>query len=234
MIITIDGPVASGKSSVARELAKRLNIYYLHTGLFYRAIAYIIRERLSKERGHEISDADLVTHMQAITPEQLAFVKELAYDYDGEQGHVFFQGQDITEHLHGSVLDHSASIVSANEHVRASVLDAQRSVASEHDIVADGRDCGSVVFPDAEHKFFLTASVVVRAQRLILDERRQVADADLEKVKQEIEVRDRRDKERAIAPLIIPDKAIVIDSSKLSFSQTIDRFLSHIENIFAA
>lgn len=218
MIITIDGPVASGKSSVAKVLAKELNIYYLYTGLLYRAVAYLLKG-----------------HFEAITPERLTFIKDLSYDYGKDAGedrpYLFYQKEEITQHLYDAKLDQPASIVSVNKHVRDALLDLQRDVAKRYDIIADGRDCGTVVFPQAEHKFYLTASPQVRAQRLMLDEKRGVMERDLEKVKAELEERDKRDREREVAPLTIPQGATIIDNSELTLQQTIDAFLRALPRI---
>ena len=221
MIITIDGPAASGKSTVSKVLAKELNIYYLYTGLLYRAVAYILIERLKKK--------DL---SEGVEPDELGFIRDLFYDYGaGEDGHrpyVFFGKEDITGYLHDSSLEQPTSIVSANKHVREVLLGVQREVAERYDIVADGRDCGSVVFPNAEHKFYLTAGLQVRAERMMLDESRGALEKELEKVKASLEERDRRDKERAVAPLTIPEGAVIIDNSNLSLSQTVNKFLRHL------
>jgi len=226
MIITIDGPVASGKSSVAKAIAKELEIYYLYTGLLYRAVAYVLKEDCKDGENFE-------EFFKKITPEQLAFIKDIAYDYGKDdtesRPYIFYKDQEITEKLYSSSLSQPASVVSANKNVRDLLLDLQRDVAKRYDIVADGRDCGSVLFPDADHKFYLTASTEIRAQRLLLDERRGAMGESLEKVKAEVEERDRRDQEREIAPLTIPEGATVVDNSQITLQETIKRFLDHIK-----
>lgn len=230
MIITIDGPVASGKSSVAKALAKELDMYYLYTGLLYRAVAYL----LIKEKGEDFA--------QELSPEGLEFVKDLSYDYgkNGEPArpYIFYKNEEITKHLYDRSLEQSASIVSANENVRAALLETQRNIAKKYDIVADGRDCGSVVFPEADYKFYLTADADTRAKRLLLDEKRSNLDRSiqpekkallLKTVKEELERRDKRDRERDVAPLVISEGAIVIDNSKFSQRETINKFLACIK-----
>jgi CMP/dCMP kinase len=219
MVITIDGPVASGKSSVAQELANRLNFYYLNTGLLYRSIAYI----LSTVK-HKILDASSV---QLLTADDLTFVQHLIYKYSNSKPHVLFDGQDITSALYAAHMDQGASIVSAGPAVRQALLQLQRSIARKHDLVADGRDCGSVIFPQAEIKFFLTADVDVRAHRLYNDPRRNVTQTFYD-IKTSLIQRDERDRTRAIAPLVIPNDAIVIDNSALTFDQTVDIFMREI------
>ena len=108
------------------------------------------------------------------------------------------------------------------------MIGLQRDIAHNYDLVADGRDCGSVVFPDADYKFFLTANLDVRARRVLADEMRLNKDISLEEVKKELEVRDQRDRERKVAPLTVPDNAIIIDNSNMSREETIKEFLRFI------
>jgi cytidylate kinase len=219
MVITIDGPVASGKSSVAQELANRLNFYYLNTGLLYRSIAYI----LSTVK-HKVLEVEPV---RLLTIDDLSFVQDLIYEYSNGKPHIFYDGQEITSALYAARMDQGASIVSACPVVRQALLSLQRSIAQKHDLVADGRDCGSVIFPQAEIKFFLTADVDVRAHRLYNDPRRNVTQT-FDDIKTSLIQRDERDRTRAIAPLVIPNDAIVIDNSALTFDQTVDIFMREI------
>src|SRR5271157_5319036 len=159
MIITIDGPAASGKSSVAKDLAKKLGFYYLNTGLLYRAVAYI----LMQQKGS----------LDTILPQDLEFINQLTYRYHDNVPTVLYEGNDITPMLFSASLEQGASIVSSNKAVRDALLAFQRRIAQEHDVIADGRDCGSVVFPNAEYKFFLTADVDARTQRLMNDAMRK-------------------------------------------------------------
>ena len=207
MIITIDGPVASGKSVVAKHLAERLGWYYLSTGMLYRALAHLLVERsgYNEDQLESPSGADLDTYLNP---------SRLIYFFSKEKGFgVSFDGVDITPVLKGDAIDRHASITSANKLVREKLLGFQRKFAETHDLVAEGRDCGSVVFPNAELKFFLTAEPKIRAERL----RRwyeQKGDArSLESVLEELVERDERDSSRDIAPLTVPKGAIMVDSS---------------------
>jgi len=235
MIITIDGPVASGKSSVAKTLARELNIYYLYTGLLYRAVAYIFLTELKNKQKYKdevITNEVFESNFKVLDSEGLSWIKKICYDYGKNEAenrpYIFYNDQDITQNLYDGSLDQLASIVSVNKNVREFLLDLQRDIGKRYDIVADGRDCGSVVFPDADYKFYLTAKSGVRAQRLMLDETRGKTEKDLSKVKEELEQRDKRDSEREVAPLTIPENAIVIDNSNLTLEETIDKFLERL------
>lgn len=221
MIITIDGPVASGKSSVAKEIGTKLGLFYLNTGLLYRAVAYILvhefRKTINWELPFEISE------------QELNFINEIVYEFVSGEPHVLFKGKDITAFLSDASYDQIASVVSACKTVREKLLPVQRSIGEKYNIIADGRDCGTVVFPKADYKFFLTASVDARVKRVLDDPKRKVLDASYDKVKNEIEVRDSRDWERTVAPLQIAQDAIMIDSSNLDFAQTVQAILMHIK-----
>lgn len=208
MVITIDGPVASGKSSTAKILAQKLNFFYLYTGLLYRAVAYIL---------------------QTNPDNNFEFIKDIRYEHINKEPRIFFKDCDITDHLFNKNLDQPASIISANANVRSMLLDLQRNVAKKYDIVAEGRDCGTVVFPDAAHKFYFTASLDVRAHRVINDARRKSSDMSLEEAKREVQERDERDSKREIAPLKKPKDAIEIDTSELSVEETASVCLSKIK-----
>lgn len=221
MIITIDGPVASGKSTIAKELGKRLGLFYLNTGLLYRAVAYILVHELRKTINWEIP--------LEVSPEELNFIDDIKYEFISNEPHIIFKEQDITSFLSNASYDQVASIVSASKSVREKLLDVQRKIGEKYNIIADGRDCGSVVFPKADYKFFLTANVDSRVRRVLSDPKRKIEDKDYEHIKQEIEARDKRDEERVVAPLIVPNDAIFIDSSNLDFEQTIQTFLRYIK-----
>lgn len=221
MIITIDGPVASGKSSVAKEIGKRLNLFYLNTGLLYRAVAYLLvhefRKTINWELPFEISE------------QELEFVNDTVYEFISGEPHVLFKGNDITAFLSDASYDQIASFISACKTVRDKLLPVQQNIGAKYNIIADGRDCGSVVFPKADYKFFLTASVEARVQRVLDDPKRKAQGDSYDKVKNEIEARDTRDWERVVAPLKIAEDAIMIDNSKLDLEQTVQEILKYIK-----
>ncbi len=209
MIITIDGPVASGKSSLARELSQHLGIYYLYTGLLYRSVAHILAT----------TDASL---------DDLSFISQISYSYHDGKPCLLFGKSDITKFLSHESLSGQASIVSANPAVREALLPLQQKVGECFDVVADGRDCGSVVFPHAPFKFYLTASIAVRAKRLLGDAKRGGVVQTLDDAKREIAARDKRDMEREVAPLRVPQGAVMIDNSDMTIAQTLQEMLAHI------
>lgn len=221
MIITIDGPVASGKSSVAKEIGRRLDLFYLNTGLLYRAVAYILVHEFRKTINWEIPFE--------ISEQELDFVHDIVYEFVSGQPHVIFKGRDITEFLSDASYDQTVSFISACKTVRDKLLPVQQNIGAKYNIIADGRDCGSVVFPKADYKFFLTASVDARVQRVLDDPKRKIQGDSYDKVKNEIEARDTRDWERVVAPLQIAADAIMIDNSKLDLDQTVQEILRHIK-----
>ncbi len=225
IIITIDGPAGSGKSSTAKALAHSLGFYYLNTGLLYRAIAYIVTEGLAD--GGAASD-DLYASLQ---PSDLTFLDRITYHYSDNQPRIIFNQQDITSKLSGPIMDKAASCIAANPIVRQALVRVQRSIVQAYDLVTDGRDCGSVVFPAAQVKFFLTADVVVRAQRLLADVVRSGKLSSLQEMEADLVQRDQRDQERKIAPLVIPDDAVVIDNSTLTLEQTVAEMLECVHEV---
>jgi cytidylate kinase len=223
MIITIDGPSASGKSTVARMLAQKFGYYYVCSGFLYRSLAYLLVHKF----GYKLSD------LNAIKPADVAacFDREkFEYTYDAvNQERIFFDGVNITPFLKDSFMDKAASIVGVDEGARHFVTALQHAFALHHDIVTDGRDVGSAVFPDAPIKFFLTASVEVRAQRWLNDQKKYDNHYTLQQAIEKITDRDQRDKVRSIAPLVVSQGAIVIDNSLLTVQQTFEKMVALVE-----
>ena len=215
MIITIDGPVAAGKTSTARQLATRISFTILDTGAIYRSVALLA------------SRSYLDWHDEGAMV-RVARELEIRFNLEGEVNRVLIDDRDVTEDIRRPPISRGASIVSALPGVRRALLDLQRDFAARSDVIAEGRDIGTVVFPDAEVKFFLTASPEVRAQRRYQELKRTGIDIELESVLGELKERDLRDSSRAVAPLVPAPDAILIDSSTMSLDQvqaTISRSL---------
>lgn len=216
MIITIDGPTASGKSTVARLLAQRLNWYYLNSGLLYRAVAYLLQQKFG------YNNEQLLHPTQSHLEHCLSLI-----DYHYNAGaRIMAEGRDITGELKTSSMDQAASLVATSSLVRHSLLAYQRTLAAHHDIVADGRDTGSVVFPQADYKFFLTASLQSRAKRWQHDQQRQGNYFGDRESSAHIEERDMRDSQRKDAPLVIATGAFVIDNSSMTIEETVSALVA--------
>ena len=216
MIITIDGPVASGKSTVSRMVAHRLGYYYICSGLLYRSLAYLLVNKYgyTHETIAHATQADVVSCFDPI---------RFSYCYDENiQEHVFFDNEDITSFLKERYIDTVSSLVSVNTFARQAIMHMQRAIAMKKNVVIDGRDVGSVVFPDADIKFFMTASIEVRAERWRKDQEKYGNYFSLDQAIASIAERDSRDENRSIAPLIVPQDAVVIDTSSLTIQQTVD------------
>lgn len=217
MIITIDGPTASGKSTVGRLLAKELKYYYLYTGLLYRALAHV----LMKDHGYTLATiAD--PEMQLV--DKILDTKKFVYFYDpNDRERIAYDGVDITDQLQGDTIGHGASLVSTNQQVRNRLDELQRAIANDHDVVIDGRDAGSVVFPHAEYKFFLTASEDERAHRWHKQQLDRGIQTTVSDAREFIHSRDTRDSSREIAPLTIPIGAQTIDATNLNVVQVLEQ-----------
>ena len=206
MVVTIDGPAASGKSSVSRELARRLGWKWVSTGAFYRGLAYAALQ-LSV-------DLDDVETLAQLTNNSVWSV-ELA----PERTKVFFREQDVTDQISHEDVGNFASKISHYPAVRKALLEAQRNCAQgSHGLVAEGRDCGTVVFPQAEAKVFLTASSEHRAAR-----RASELGLDQDDMVKAQKQRDHQDSTRKVAPMTIPENAFVLDSTDLSLEEVVDQ-----------
>ena len=213
-VITIDGPSGSGKGTVSRLVAQRLQWHLLDSGALYRLVALAgVRRGLATDdrQGH----AYVAMHLA---------VSFGAEDADEEQ--IWLEGQEVSREIRTETAGEGASRVAAMPEVRAALVERQRSFAQEPGLVADGRDMGSVIFPLARLKVFLTASADERARRRHKQLKDKGVDVSLAALSQEIAERDRRDSTRPIAPLKPADDAIIVDSTTLSVAEVVDRVLA--------
>ncbi len=217
LIVTIDGPAGSGKSTVARLLAERLDAAFLDTGAMYRAITLAaVRD------GVELSDEGQL----------VAVLEKHRFGFEAAQGKMFvsIDGQDVTETIRDSDLTAKVRFAAAAPRVRERLVRMQRAFAARHArIVSEGRDQGTVVFPDANVKFYLTAHVRERARRRKAELEAKGLPADLEQIRQAIEARDRSDENRAVGPLKPAPDAVLIDTTDLSIAQVVERVYQYVE-----
>jgi cytidylate kinase len=214
-IVTIDGPAGAGKSTVSRMVAKKLQILYLDTGAMYRAVA------LQAEReGIDIHDGERMR--------QLCRGLDLRFITQGEEPKLFMGDEDISSAIRSPEMDMLSSAVSAVKEVREAMTALQRKIGLEGGVVAEGRDMGTVVFPNAPHKFFLTASAEVRAERRYQERRARGEPVTREEVARELAKRDEQDSERAIAPLVPARDAEIIDTTLLSASEVVEMILAEV------
>jgi len=214
-IVTIDGPAGAGKSTVAKALAQRLFCLYLDTGALYRALALkVLREGMP------------VTYEAAI--EELCGRTQIKLIHEGGGMRVLLDEEDVTEEIRRNPISIAASTISAQPAVRKALLSIQRAAATRGCLVAEGRDMGTVVFPDAQVKFFLDASPQERALRRFRELGPRGDMVDLGSVEKDLERRDLQDRERAVAPLQIADDARVIDCSSLTAEEVVEEMLREI------
>ncbi len=215
-IVAVDGPAASGKSSICTQVAKNLGWSYLNTGAIYRSIAWLILQRGA-------SSQDPNAFIEAVQE----FERHAIWDFN--QNSMIYRGALITTQISAEAVGKIASLIAKDATLRNLLLPIQRSLAlkAEKAAVLDGRDIGSVVFPDADLKIFMTASLYHRASRR-LQQLCKSDEATLERVMKEIELRDLQDSQRDVAPLTRTEDAIEIDTSELDFATTVAK----LEEIF--
>jgi cytidylate kinase len=219
-IVAIDGPAGAGKSTVARRLADALAFVLVDTGAMYRAVALAAqRDAIAWSDGPRL----------AALAEGLVEKKALSFERDPGLGvRVKLSGEDISDAIRTPEIAQGASTVSAHGAVRAVLLDLQRVAGRAGGVVLEGRDIGTVVFPDAEVKFFLTASAEVRARRRYAELAAKGQSLSFEETLADVKRRDAQDEGREVAPLKQAETAILVDSTELSFEQTVANMLEHV------
>ena len=211
IVVAIDGPAGAGKSTVAREVARALGYVLVDTGALYRGVALI-----SKERGVAWTDG------QALGPLAESLALELRPAADGS-ARLFIDGRDRADDIRTQEISMGASDVSKHPEVRDALLGLQRHLGRNGGVVLEGRDIGTVVFPNAEAKIFLTATPPARAGRRVTDLQSRGLPAELETTLAEIQARDAQDQGRAVAPLRPADGAVIVDSTELDIDKVVAR-----------
>jgi cytidylate kinase len=223
-IVAIDGPAGSGKTTVSRRVAQRLGYVVLDTGALYRTLA-LATSRAKIEPG----SPDVVAFCEAMVERGAIVLEALA---DGGL-RVLLDGEDVSQAIRTPEMSQRASEVSSVPGVRAALLELQRKIGEAGGVVVEGRDIGSVVFPDAEAKFFLTASLERRAERRHTELSATANAPTLTSVLEQVTLRDRRDSERAIAPLVQAQDAALMDSTHLGIEQVVDSIVESVRRIEA-
>lgn len=217
LVIAIDGPAGSGKSTVAKELAKKYNILHLNTGSIYRAFSlYCLENNI------DIFDQNAV--------EQAVKKVDLQIKFENKEQVDILNGKVITPFLRQEKISNASSVVSQYAKVRHKAVELQRQIASKMSVIVEGRDITSVVLPNANFKFFITASPQIRAKRRYDENLQKGISCDYETILQDIKERDLRDQTRKNSPLVIVKDAIVIDTSNLDINAVIFEFEKNIEN----
>jgi cytidylate kinase len=215
VVVTIDGPAGAGKSSVAKQLARRLGYRLLDTGAIYRAVALTaLRAGTAWSDGHACAG--------------IARDLDIKYDFVGDKNHVFLAGEDVSAAIRTPEVSQGASQVSAHPEVRAALLELQRRLGAGGGVVVEGRDTGTVVFPAAEAKFFLTANDEERARRRVAELAASGTVVDFAVTLREIRERDQRDAGRDVAPMVPAQDAVIVDSSTQTLEQVVDSLVEQV------
>jgi len=212
IIIAIDGPAGSGKGTVAKKLATKLNYHYLDSGAIYRVIAYAAKKNnIKPESVHELIDL--------VKRSIIKFSKDV----------VWLNNKDVSSFIRTELVGKLASQIAIHEKLRSSILDYQRSFCRLPGLIAEGRDMTSIVFPNADLKIYLNASVNERAKRRYKQLISKGNDVNLVELAHEISIRDSRDKDREVSPLVVVKEAHVLETDNLSEDQTVEKILSFFD-----
>lgn len=220
-VIAIDGYSSTGKSSISKIIAQELGLVHMDTGALYRGITYFALQNCSNKDG-EINLPELFSRLNEIQLEFKPIDKELV---------IFLNGKDISQQIRSNEVAAHVSLIACQKEVRDFLLETQREIAKKGGVILDGRDIGTVVLPNADYKFFLTASVEERTRRRFMELQSLGIETDEMSVMQNLTSRDKTDSEREVAPLRKADDAILIDNTHLSKKETIALIISHLHDI---
>ena len=214
--VAVDGPAGAGKSSISKIVAKKLGYLYIDTGAMYRSVTWAVL--------HNHIDVNNQTAVEALLPEL-----DLTMEASDDSCKVFISGQDVTDFIRTPQVNNAVSIVASYKGVRQYLVERQRLMAEAGGVILDGRDIGSVVLPNAELKIYLTASVEARAMRRYLEVKGTVNEQTLEDIKDSVMQRDDMDKNRKESPLIQVEDAVLVDSSEMTFDETVEHILHLVQ-----
>ena len=214
--VAVDGPAGAGKSSISKIVAKKLGYLYIDTGAMYRSVTWAVL--------HNHIDVNNQKAVEALLPEL-----ELTMEASDDSCKVFISGQDVTDFIRTPQVNNAVSIVASYKGVRQYLVERQRLMAEAGGVILDGRDIGSVVLPNAELKIYLTASVEARAMRRYLEVKGTVNEQTLEDIKDSVMQRDDMDKNRKESPLIQVEDAVLVDSSEMTFDETVEYILHLVQ-----
>lgn len=206
-VVAIDGPGGAGKSTIARRLAEELGYLHLDTGAMYRAVTYA-----ALQKGLDFNDNEALV--------KLANSIEIDFNQAGE---IFLNGKNVSQEIRSPEVNQNVSKTAAVKGVREILVEKQQELAAQHKVVMDGRDITTVVLTEAEHKFYLTASIEERARRRFEEMKAKNKEANYEEIKENIARRDELDSQREHSPLKIADDAVVVDSTDLSIEEVVSK-----------
>lgn len=217
-VIAIDGYSSTGKSSISKIIAKNLGLVHMDTGALYRGVTYYAIN-------HCLNSAGLID-----LPQLLLKLNDIKLEFKEVNGELepFIDGRNISKEIRSKEVSSNVSFIACQKEIRDYLMETQRAIAAEGGVILDGRDIGTVVLPDADYKFFLTASVQERTKRRFLELQNMGVDISEAEVENNLLTRDKIDSEREVAPLKMADDAILIDNSNLTKRETIDLMLSYI------
>ena len=214
--IAIDGPAGAGKSSISKVVANELGYLYIDTGAMYRGVTWAVLD------SHV--DVKNQNDVEALLP-----TLDLTLEPTASACKVFVKGQDVTDLIRQQQINENVSTIASYKGVREYLVERQQAMAAIGGVILDGRDIGSVVLPDAELKIYLTASVDARAKRRWLEVQGTFNEQQLEDIKKNVESRDEMDKNRDESPLVCVEDAIVVDSSNMTFEETVEHILHLVQ-----